>query len=113
MYFVGCILCLDGLDAFHITDEGVYMDSSGGQVKDVRLQWGEIPSSIGQLCMVSEHVCYVTFVGCPPCRIYSTNKKILTRLKFQKKKGLGLEKILLSQHCQLKLPFLCVRSLWA
>jgi hypothetical protein len=29
-------------------DEGVYMDSSGGQVKDVRLQWGEIPSSIGQ-----------------------------------------------------------------
>lgn len=32
------LLCYD--------NEGVYMDSSGGQVKDVRLQWGEIPSSI-------------------------------------------------------------------
>ena len=24
------------------------MDASGSQVKDVRLQWGEIPSSIGE-----------------------------------------------------------------
>lgn len=30
------------------TDEGVYINASGEQVKDVRLQWGEIPSSIGE-----------------------------------------------------------------
>jgi len=29
-------------------DEGVYVNSSGGQIKDVRLQWGEVPSSIGE-----------------------------------------------------------------
>lgn len=27
-------------------NEGVYMSSSGGRIKDVRLQWGEVPSSI-------------------------------------------------------------------
>ena len=29
-------------------DEGVYVNSNGGQVKDSRLQWGEVPSSIGE-----------------------------------------------------------------
>ena len=29
------------------TDEGVYVNSNGGRIKDVRLQWGEVPSSIG------------------------------------------------------------------
>ena len=28
-------------------DEGVYINSGGGRIKDVRLQWGEVPSSIG------------------------------------------------------------------
>ena len=35
------------------TDEGVYVDSSGSQMKDVRLQWGEIPSSIGMSLYIS------------------------------------------------------------
>lgn len=30
------------------SDEGVYVNSTGGPVKDTRLQWGEIPSSIGK-----------------------------------------------------------------
>ncbi len=30
-----------------ISDEGVYVNTSGGQIKDIRLQWGEVPSSIG------------------------------------------------------------------
>ena len=29
------------------TDEGAYINASGGRIKDVRLQWGEVPSSIG------------------------------------------------------------------
>ena len=31
------------------TDEGVYVDSNGRPTKDVQLQWGEVPSSIGKL----------------------------------------------------------------
>lgn len=31
-----------------IIDEGVYVNASGGQVKDSRLQWAEVPSSIGK-----------------------------------------------------------------
>lgn len=34
-------------DGILLTDEGVYVSSSGGPIKDTRLQWGEIPSSIG------------------------------------------------------------------
>ena len=30
-----------------VSDEGVYINSNGGRIKDVRLQWGEVPSSIG------------------------------------------------------------------
>ena len=30
-----------------LTDEVVYMNSTGGPIKDTRLQWGAIPSSIG------------------------------------------------------------------
>ena len=30
------------------SDEGVYVNSAGGPAKDTRLQWGEIPSSIGE-----------------------------------------------------------------
>ena len=29
------------------TDEGVYVDSLGELIKDTRLQWGEVPTSIG------------------------------------------------------------------
>ena len=29
-------------------DEGVYVNAAGGQLKDSRLQWGEVPSSIGK-----------------------------------------------------------------
>ncbi len=32
----------------HMLDEGVYINATGEQAKDVRLQWGEIPSSIGE-----------------------------------------------------------------
>ena len=31
-------------------DEGVYVDLMGRQLRDVRLQWGEAPTSIGKLC---------------------------------------------------------------
>ena len=30
------------------TDEGVYVDSNGKPTKDIQLQWGEVPSSIGK-----------------------------------------------------------------
>lgn len=33
---------------FLCADEGVYVNSNGGQLKDSRLQWGEVPSSIGE-----------------------------------------------------------------
>ena len=31
----------------YLSDEGVYMNANGGRIKDVRLQWGEVPSFIG------------------------------------------------------------------
>ena len=31
-----------------VTDEGVYVDSNGRPTKDIQLQWGEVPSSIGE-----------------------------------------------------------------
>jgi len=31
-----------------VTDEGVYVDSNGKPTKDIQLQWGEVPSSIGK-----------------------------------------------------------------
>ena len=37
------------------TDEGVYVDSNGKPTKDIQLQWGEVPSSIGMLiCKLKE-----------------------------------------------------------
>ena len=36
----------------YLTDEGVYVNSTGGPIKDTRLQWGEIPSSIGKPIMM-------------------------------------------------------------
>ena len=29
-------------------DEGVYVDSNGEMLRDARLQWGEVPTSIGE-----------------------------------------------------------------
>ena len=44
------------------TDEGVYVNSTGGQIKDIRLQWGEVPSSIGKIL---EHTpCLVSLAQC-------------------------------------------------
>ena len=37
------------------TDEGVYVNSAGGQIKDIRLQWGEVPSSIGKCIPIQIH----------------------------------------------------------
>jgi hypothetical protein len=37
---------------FLYIDEGVYVNSTGGPIKDTRLQWGEIPSSIGMSVMM-------------------------------------------------------------
>ena len=35
-----------------ITDEGVYVDSLGELIKDTRLQWGEVPTSIGMFSLL-------------------------------------------------------------
>ena len=35
------------------TDEGVYVDSNGKPTKDIQLQWGEVPSSIGKFTFFS------------------------------------------------------------
>lgn len=32
----------------YLSDEGVYVDSNGRPTKDIQLQWGEVPSSIGK-----------------------------------------------------------------
>ena len=37
-------------------DEGVYVNSTGGPIKDTRLQWGEIPSSIGKCLAIVLHL---------------------------------------------------------
>ena len=34
-------------------DEGVYVDSNGKPTKDIQLQWGEVPSSIGKFIIHS------------------------------------------------------------
>ena len=39
----------------HPIDEGVYVNAAGGQLKDSRLQWGEVPSSIGKRCTELVH----------------------------------------------------------
>ncbi len=31
----------------NIIDEGVYMDGNGRMTKEIRLQWGESPTSVG------------------------------------------------------------------
>ena len=31
-----------------LTDEGVYMDGNGRMAKEMRLQWGETPTSVGE-----------------------------------------------------------------
>ncbi len=45
--YCSILVCLTTL--LLVSDEGVYVNSSGGQLKDSRLQWGEVPSSIGEL----------------------------------------------------------------
>ena len=47
----------------YLTDEGVYVNSAGGPIKDTRLQWGEIPSSIGKRVMMMSS-CVHTFIYC-------------------------------------------------
>ena len=47
----------------YLTDEGVYVNSTGGPIKDTRLQWGEIPSSIGKpVMMTSWYVVFFTML---------------------------------------------------
>ena len=37
-----------------ISDEGVYVDTNGKVTKNVVLQWGELPTSVGELLFVSQ-----------------------------------------------------------
>jgi hypothetical protein len=49
-----------------VLDEGVYVDGDGHPIKDIRLQWGEEPSSVGKLPVVRllYNILYYTVCVC-------------------------------------------------
>ena len=52
----------------YLSDEGVYMNANGGRIKDVRLQWGEVPSSIGNqssIAVCPAHI-YIVWISLSP-----------------------------------------------
>ena len=45
---VSVLFCCDVCWCCCVVDEGVYVDTFGDVVRDIRLQWGELPTSVGE-----------------------------------------------------------------
>lgn len=50
-----------------VVDEGVYCDTYGKRTKDILLQWGELPTSVGLYYLYSkkekEKICFCLFLS--------------------------------------------------
>jgi hypothetical protein len=69
------LLCYD--------NEGVYVNTFGDVVRDIRLQWGEMPMSVGKTHLFLELLTYLVMFGVLYGKIYWLTLTLIHKYHFQ------------------------------